>query len=494
LLLLKMDQGTAYQALRAVSAWYAQNFYNDAPVKPDLSYNFWQKSNQLDSYLRLASLAEEAWGPLQNFWNAVLYGTGTNPPRMGLIENFRRTVSAAVTVQTLWSDDYGWGGMACTSAAEYLLKHSPALQDWQQFRKLAAQCYNIQVERWDSTDDAKPVLHGLSNCPPNAKPNNYAKNTVTNANFFALSIHAYEFFKTYPEPTFPNMSRTGLFYAYQQYLWFRDWIHTKRDNDDHIPYNYWHTTRTTHITDAAMLEERPVAKPPQGTYPISSNPPFTPHSSWSGDQGLFLYACALLYKHADEVATLNPPGNPTEVRTNTRRWIQWILRGVYTCLCSPNVDQVLRESPFQNLFSDGPFGDAPDYVCGRGVLARYLTKDTTVEILREISTQYASFTPIWSETAVAINKTRGAGSTFTASWNESNDEKAYDRFVVLWGDGDPTYHWTDRKTPIWANYCQMMGFDVLGAWLKTTVLAKEKNETSHEETKATANGVHSKSY
>ena len=467
-----MNGTIALGALKAASAWYAQNYYKDKdPNNPnDPAWNFWQKSNQLDSYIRLATLVSHVY-PSETFWKEVLFG-GPDPQVKGLIVDFQQTVTKALDLQTDWSDDYGWGGMACLSTAEYIKSTNPTSKEWETFRDLGIKCFEIQCSRWDCTLNARPVFHGLSNSPPAGDPANYAKNTVTNANFMALSMQLYDFLNANPDPSRPNLPSQALGYAYEQFLWFFGWINTKADPANGIPYNYYHRTLTTHIADAAMLEERPVAYPP-GTYPVTLYPSFTEHATWSGDQGLFLNACALLYLYADDLTPSRPTVNPQQVKESLRVWMQWITRGVYHCLCGPNVDGVLREAPFENIFRDDP----GDYVCGRGVLARLLNREATRTVLQQIGGGVPDFAPIWGSTSSRIVQTQ-KGGLFKASWNNINNLIAYDRFKMLWGDGDAKLDWNREAIlpeglPVWDNYCQMMGFDILGAYLRSSLWQKD---------------------
>ena len=58
-----MDPTIALGALKAASAWYAQNYYKDKdPKNPtDATWDFWVKANQLDSYIRLVTLVSHVW-------------------------------------------------------------------------------------------------------------------------------------------------------------------------------------------------------------------------------------------------------------------------------------------------------------------------------------------------------------------------------------------------------------------------------------------------
>ena len=55
-----MNQATTYTACRMALERYRDIWYQDSTPDPK---NFWQKSNQMDSYLRFAALATKVFGP-----------------------------------------------------------------------------------------------------------------------------------------------------------------------------------------------------------------------------------------------------------------------------------------------------------------------------------------------------------------------------------------------------------------------------------------------
>ena len=467
----KMDQATTLQACRIAVERYRDIWYQDTTTDPD---HFWQKSNQMDSYLRFAALATKVFGDPQ-YWYQVLDTTHNGQTTM--LVDYWNCTTKAMNGDGVWTDDFGWGGIACLTLAEYLKVNRPnSNPPWTAWRDLGIDCFDHMVKYWDASTDAIPVQHGISNRPPNGESSDYAKNTVTNANFMALSMHLYHFLKKYSDNSHPGKLKESIQYAYNQYLWFLGWINTL-SNGTWIPYNYFHelTAAPPAQPSAAMLEERPVAWPP-GTYPVTVHPPFTPSSSWSGDQGLFLNACSLLLTHSEDLSLIPlAPGEITVVRENLTKWMKFISNGVYLALTSNTTDNVLRESPFGNLFN----GDPNDYMCGRGVFSRFINEEETRDAFNSISQPLSMFNNCFRDTAKCIYEGRDTDdpdnkvNQLSARWNPQNDRAAYLHFVEVWRCGDPSLSWKVAPLdsdvgPIWRNYCMMMGFDVYGAWLRTS--------------------------
>jgi hypothetical protein len=464
-----MDQATTYTACRMALERYRDIWYQDSTPDPK---NFWQKSNQMDSYLRFAALASKVFGT-PGLWYQVL---DNKHEEKTFLQAYWDCTDKALTNGTLWADDFGWGGIACLTLAEYLKLNRPTSNpSWTAWRDLGIQCFDHMVNSWDGSPDAYPIQHGISNCPPNGDPADYAKNSVTNANFMALSMHLYNFLKKYPDPPLSGKAKDALKYAYYQYLWFLGWINT-RSNGSWIPYDYFHELTVTPPTQpfAAMIEERPVANPP-GTYPESDSPPFSANCAWSGDQGLFLNACSLLLIHSADLNQIPlTPAQITIVRANLTKFMKFISEGVHLALTSNTTDNVLRESPFHNLF----YGDPNDYVCGRGVFSRFINEEETRAAFNSINHPLSLFNDCFKATAQYIYEEREKLdpvniNQLSARWNPDKDETAYIQFRKVWRSGETHYKWptgpADKSDEgVWKNYCMMMGFDVYGAWLRTS--------------------------
>jgi len=98
---------------------------------------------------------------------------------------------------------------------------------------------------------------------------------------------------------------------------------------------------------------------------ILERPTWEPGWVWTGDQGLVLGALAGILQITDALKAVDPSFDPNQVRA----WIATIVTGTRSLLFDAS-DNVLREPPFNSSFDDDP----KDYVCGRGVLLRYLSE------------------------------------------------------------------------------------------------------------------------
>jgi hypothetical protein len=127
-------------------------------------------------------------------------------------------------------------------------------------------------------------------------------------------------------------------------------------------------------------------------------------------------------------------------------------------------DHVLREAPF----FDPIFGDdyAKDYVCGRGVLLRYLSEKTVTPWLGD------RFRAGIAATAKAVWDGRDtANDQFGARWNADNDAASDKRFNTqfkkAWGHGHVDAAWKFSPPPppkrVLNGILQAAGLDALGA-------------------------------
>ena len=147
--------------------------------------------------------------------------------------------------------------------------------------------------------ETTPVGGGCSNRALGADPDKSVgwKNTVTNALYFNLSMQLFEFLEEFPNSQDRVKPSDCLSSAYQQYSYFKNWFAVMADPPT-IPDNFWHTLGDTAY---AMIEERPVAYPPWVGYdPTGTSVPWVKHGMWTGDQGLFVNASALMGSKARE--------------------------------------------------------------------------------------------------------------------------------------------------------------------------------------------------
>jgi hypothetical protein len=431
--------------------------------------HFWQRSCQLDAYLRFAKIASKVWKDKTDFWTPTL--TAAN----GMLNSTQAWIQKCLN-QKWWTDDYGWTGIACIKASEYCILRGDSAQAviW---CNMAIQCFENMASLWDDSVSAKPIIHGVAN--------GFVKNTVTNADFFAFCMQLYQFLNT---NRFIGTSTTrilSLKYAYKQYLWFNGWNNTGIGPD--IPGEFYHNVLTPTFT-CRMIEERPLTTGDVYTYPEVFTPPGEPGATWSGDQGLYINACATLYNNLEDLKTLFDI-DIEPIRTDLKSTMTAVTQGVFHMLCSPPKDPgdgakdgVIREAPF-SILMDGGYN--PDYLAGRGVLCRFLNDDDTRKALNDFDpTLIKLFNEIFLLTAKAIQLAQNLNPSpgqptgqISANWGTpANTTLAYTEFVKWWKFGDTSLSWDDASMTTnrgWQNYCQMNAFDALGAYLTSQFIVPQ---------------------
>jgi len=393
--------------------------------------DFWTRGNTFDAALRFVTAAQRRW---------------PDDPRVQDMQMFLRTIIGADRVYLrkeikggYWADDYGWWGIACVTARNYLMSVADP-NGAAEFLGLAEQCWAQMIARgYDKLDTARPVPHGCANAE--SPTSNGTKNTVTNANLFVLSVRlAAAIGGTTPGPADPYLAM-----AYAQYLWFKAWFTPA--------HGYlWPVN-----DPVAMVQERPIGAP---DYEHKDRPTWEPGWVWSADQGLMLaglIGCLSIRGQLFEWAKRNVPGfDPRAFQNDLIARANTILAGAKTLLFGlgfTGSDHVLREAPFNSSFSD----DAKDYVCGRGVLLRYLA---------EIDTGSALDEPI-KLTADALWATRDTSNNqFAPQWRPAGDAGFNQQFRAAWGYGDGNTTW--EFDPSWPQktidgIVQATGLDVLRA-------------------------------
>jgi hypothetical protein len=292
-----------------------------------------------------------------------------------------------------------------------------------------------------------------------------------------LPMQVYGFLKENPDEDSPFSLTDCLRLAYQQFIYFDGWFNTPADTpspppDTGIPESYWHTLKDN--PTAAMIEERPIAYPPYFGYdPRGTILSTVPKSLWTGDQGIFVNACAEMYIRGSDFQSLNlEPKQLEYFLTKLKSWLKAVAQGVQTLTFprsndQPNGDWVLREAPFSNIF----VADQDPYLCGRGVLARFFTWPATMKAWRLL---YPSATPpfYWASGATAYvvaspSLLSGEPTQLSPKWNDDNSKNAYNYFIGHWGAGDPSQSWHETgNNAAYNNACQMMGFDVYFSWIQ----------------------------
>ncbi len=393
--------------------------------------DFWTRGNTFDALLHFVGAAEQKW---------------PDDPVIKQMLEFRKSMIQANSDyfntnggRGWWADDYGWWGIACLEAYNHLL----SIKDEHlatTFREYAMTCWdNMYKQGYDTLDTARPVPHGCANS--GGDPQDGTKNTVTNANLFVLSLRLYKVMKTIQ----PNDAQKYLKMAYAQYVWFNTWFAPNYDYLHVIPGPY------------GLVHERPIAEP---DYEHKDRPTWEKGWVWTGDQGLLLAALAEIHQIQDDLHTVAGPNFDQEAFANdVREKFTIIVTGVKIILFGAE-DNILREAPFNSSFVDDP----KDYVCGRGVLLRYLFEPSVRKMLNQ------SFFPDGVRaTAAAVWDSRDpSNNQFAAGWTPGKNQAFNEKFKELWGYGDPEVEWGDDfcNTDIMCNGIkQATGLDVLTAAL-----------------------------
>jgi len=378
--------------------------------------DFWTRANTFEACLRFVKAAQAKWPA---------------DPEVEAMETFLRqemipanqTYFTFYLSQAMWADDYGWCGIASLTARDYLLSVGDA-PGAAAYLAIAQLCWTkMFTSGYDQSDGAQPVPHGCGN-GNGTDPG--TKNTVTNANLFVLSLRLYEILG----------ATAYLQMSYQQYLWFSSWFESQ--------YGYLRTVGA----GSGLVQERPIAEP---DYEQKDRPTWEPGWVWTGDQGLVLGALAGILQITDALKAVDPSFDPNQVRA----WIATIVTGTRSLLFDAS-DNVLREPPFNSAFGDDP----KDYVCGRGVLLRYLSEIAVQPYLGD------QFSTGIAATAEAVWNGRDTTTDqFGADWNPANDSAFNQQFAKAWGDGDTDVSWpygTNEDAPV-NGILQAAGLDVLGA-------------------------------
>ncbi len=391
--------------------------------------DFWKRSNTFHGFLRFVDASEVRWG---------------NDPELGPMKELRMTMIQKNVVDfpthigdpLIWADDYGWCGISCLAARDYLLSiNEEALA--RTYLNIAVQCWKQMYNTgYDTTTDATPVQHGCSNVSPERRKTDGfgTRNTVTNVNLLILSMRLYT----------ATRNAEFLSMAFAQYKWFAAWITKPYNSLDDGPYVRSYTTDPV----GQLIHERPMAK---ATYIEQIFPDWQPGWVWTGDQGLTMMALAELYQMREDFAPF--PGFDAELV----RWNCWHLAYGAADILFSGTDRVLREPPFNSSF--GP-SYAADYVGGRGVMLRYATEAAVQKIIG------APFCPEGVKaTAAAVWNSREAPNQFTPLWNAAGDAPFNNSFVDRWGSGSRAALSWRLSTDI-SGVLQANGLDALTAAIR----------------------------
>jgi len=399
--------------------------------------DFWTRGNTFNAALRFVMAAKAKWpsDPDVEQMEASLKE----------MVSINKTWLEAKVVGAWWADDFGWWGVACLTAREYLLSIGDA-QSAENYLELAQQCWTeMQAHGYDCSDFAQPVPHGCENSSTTIEGG--TKNTVTNANLFLLSVRLY----CAAASTQNNqLAAACLSVAYSQYLWFSRWFESQYDYLRVIP-----------SFSAGLVQERPIASP---SYERKDHPTWESGWIWTGDQGLLLAALIEIFEIRDAlymwISTQHVANfDRTVFEKDVTGYVKLIVTGIKSLLFGSTfspTDSVVREAPFNSSF----ISDPKDYVCGRGVLMRYLSETSANPFVKgqfnkRIATTAAA---AWASCDTANNQ-------FGARWNPGNDLAFNKQFAASWGNGDieVTWDFPPQPDPPCNAILQATGLDVLGA-------------------------------
>lgn len=402
--------------------------------------DFWTRGNTFDALRHVYKSAETKWKGDPNVakMNTLL--------RTLALDNINY-LNSKINNSGIWADDFGWWGIAALSAVDYF-KGQGDRQNASIYLKLARLCWDKMQRGYDKNPNIKPVPFGCANSDGTNKG---TKNTVTNATLFVLSLRLFQAVK--PDPA----ASAYLQMAYRQYTWFNGWFN--------LPGNdYFKIFEPPPVK--GLVRERPIAPPDYEQQYLQ--PTWEEGWVWTGDQGLLLGG---LIELLDIVASSDNTPEVPEVRetlpetgagiiaADLKQQINYIADGIYGFLIG--ADNVLREAPFNSSFG---YQYGKDYVCGRGVLLRYLSE------------HYDYFNDYFDDavkaTAEAVWNSGNTGGTnpdyqFAADWTPGNNQSFNENFTTKWGFGDAVTQWQlgtpDNKINA---ILQAAGLDAIGAAIR----------------------------
>lgn len=361
--------------------------------------DFWKRSNTFHSFLRFANAAEKRWGKTDPALRPI------QDLRVTLIDDNYRYFPSKIFDESVWADDYGWCGLACAEASDYLQSIGDDTYA-KKYADLARTCWDRMMEiGYDNGNTATPVQHGCGNTSIERKriDGGYGtRNTVTNVNLMLLS---YRLHKLHGPGRYLDL-------ALSQAAWFGRWFVLNYPSLDNGPY------LRTLSGSMSLIHERPMA---EKTYVQQANPNWERGWVWTGDQGLLLLGLATILREG-----IQPPGISLQLYKDS---FVKLAAGVETLLFGA-ADKVLREPPFNASY--GP-DYAGDYIGGRGVLLRYASEALVTHTLgRPLSPQGIS------ATVNAVWNSRDARGVFGSLWNPAGDHAFNASFVKAWGNGEPS--------------------------------------------------------
>jgi hypothetical protein len=147
-----MDPNTTLAACRSALDRYAKIWALDVWGGEYGNYHFWQKSNQVWSYLRFAVVASTTFehltglnppAPPKQYWFQLVMDA-SGKPVTAFLDDFWYATESALQSHGFWADDYGWGGIACLTVAQLTqtgIVPLPIGVTWKTWRDRAILCF-----------------------------------------------------------------------------------------------------------------------------------------------------------------------------------------------------------------------------------------------------------------------------------------------------------------------------------------------------------------
>ncbi len=403
--------------------------------------DFWKRGNTFDATLVWAAAAHDRWPN----------DPGVAWMQFTVTEMLEKNLAffARFDPGGLWADDFGWWGLMALNARTHLLREGQReLAD--RYLALGTDlCWEYKrTTAYDGSPDALPVPHGCRNGDANGQSRG-VKNTVTNALLFLLSTRICRATRT--AGAAPVEKHLAM--AWAQWQWFSAWFALDA---------YQYLKKLT--PDAALVQERPMARFTGSDYQEIVHPPWAEGWVWSGDQGMIAAALVDLLALKEDLAPwIRTAGVTADAfDEEVRRVLALIGGGIMRGLVGAS-DGIIREAPCLSSF--GP-AHGCDYLAGRGILMRYLGDPMVAAFCGfDAASLRATADAIWNTRDPQTNQ-------FRPEFTDPVTDRLYiARFRRTWGIADDVLTWDlstmdeQQKNGV----CQSIGLDALGAVLRSYV-------------------------
>ena len=227
--------------------------------------DFWTRANTFTAALQFVTAVRTQWPKDANVQKTIVQ------PFEKVIQTNNQYFQPFLTNHDVWQDDYGWCGIACLAARDYILKFKdPSLTPLADpYLKTAETCWlNMKNNGWDAANTAQPVPHGCANRDWD-RSSVGTKNTVTNACFLMLSLRLYRALRGQGDAEKYRQM------AIESYNWFAQWFGPQQ------LYQYLRHPGDAGDLSARLIHERPWAPP---DYLTNHPPKWQEGWVWTADQ------------------------------------------------------------------------------------------------------------------------------------------------------------------------------------------------------------------